>query len=50
LNKLGKEYRVQFSDELLYMNDGDWEENVVESKVAGVRHFQEAGYRLFAFV
>ena len=50
LNKLGKEYRIQFSDEFLFMNAGDWEENVVQSKVAGVRHFQKAGYRIFAFV
>ena len=50
LNKLGKEYRVHFTDEFLYMNPGQWEEDVPHAKVAGVRHFQRAGYRIFAFV
>ncbi|TET73424.1 MAG: HAD family hydrolase [Candidatus Aminicenantes bacterium] len=50
LNKLGKEYKVQFSDELLHMNPQGWEQEVENSKVAGVRHFQKKGYRIFAFV
>ena len=50
LNKLGKEYKVQFSDELLRMNPRGWEQEVENSKVAGVRHFQKKGYRIFAFV
>ncbi len=50
LNLLGKPYRVSFSNELLYMNPGGWEENVPDVKVAGLRHFQEMGYHVFAFI
>ncbi|MDA2928324.1 HAD family hydrolase [Acidobacteria bacterium AH-259-G07] len=50
LNGLGKEYKVQFADELLRMNPSGWEQEVGNAKVAGVRHFQAAGYRVFAFV
>ena len=32
------------------MNPQDWDQEVENSKVAGVRHFQKAGYRIFAFV
>jgi hypothetical protein len=50
LNELGKEYRVEFSNDLLFMNPGQWEEDVDSSKVAGVRHFQKAGHRVIAMV
>jgi hypothetical protein len=50
LNELGKEYRVQFTNDLLYMNPLDWEEGVEKTKVAGVEHFCRAGYRVFAFI
>ncbi len=50
LNELGKEYKVKFSDELLYMNPYGWGVKVKESKVAGVLHFQNAGYIIFAFI
>jgi hypothetical protein len=50
LNELGKEYRVTFNDELLFMNPGGWEEGVQNSKARGVKHFQEAGYRIVAMV
>lgn len=50
LNELGKEYKVRFTDGLLYMNPQSWDQEVENSKVAGVRHFQKAGYRIFAFV
>ncbi len=50
LNQLGKPYRVQFSDDLLYMNPGEWGEKVPEVKVAGVNHFRDAGYHVFAFI
>ena len=50
LNKLGKAYRVHFTDELVHMNPAGWEQGVAEAKVAGVRHFQAAGYRVFAVV
>ncbi|MFQ6113366.1 MAG: HAD family hydrolase, partial [bacterium] len=50
LNELGKEYKVQFSDELLHMNPHGWEQEVENAKMAGVRYFQQLGYRIFAFV
>ena len=50
LNALGKKYNACFQDELLHLNPGRWEDNVSQSKVAGIRRFQEAGYRVFAMV
>jgi len=50
LNALGKEYKVQFSDELLHMNPHGWEQKVEEAKVAGVQHFHEEGYRIVAVI
>ncbi|TES91390.1 MAG: HAD family hydrolase [Anaerolineales bacterium] len=50
LNQLGKPYRVQFSDDLLYMNPRGWEERIPDVKVAALKHFQENGYRIFAFI
>ena len=50
LNELGKLHRVSFTEELLYMNSGNWEEGVPDVKVAGLRHFRDAGYHVFAFI
>ena len=50
LNELGKEYKVRFSKALIHMNPSGWEQEVENAKVAGVRYFQAAGYRVFAFV
>ncbi|MFQ5944421.1 MAG: FAM151A/B family protein [Anaerolineales bacterium] len=50
LNELGKLYRVQFKDELLYMNPDGWEHGVQQVKINGLRHFQEMGYHVFAFI
>lgn len=50
LNRLGKDYRVSFTDDLLHMNPAGWEQEVENAKVAGVRHFQREGYRIFAMV
>ncbi len=50
LNELGAEYRVTLSDELLFMNQGAWEEGVENSKVKGVRYFQDQGYRVVAMI
>ena len=50
LNKLGEEYRVQFTDDLLYMNPHGWEKDVPNVKAAGVLHFQKSGYRVFAML
>ncbi len=50
LNKLGKDYRVNFADDLLHMNPAGWDEEVENAKVGGVLHFQKEGYRIFAMV
>jgi hypothetical protein len=50
LNALGREYRVEFSSELLHMNPRRWEEGVPQTKVAALNAFREAGYRVFAVV
>jgi hypothetical protein len=50
LNKLGKDYRVSFTDELLHMNPTGWDQKVKNAKVGGVLHFQREGYRIFAMV
>jgi len=50
LNQLGKPYRVSFTDDLLYMNTGSWEEGIPDVKVAGLKKFIDAGYHVFAFV
>ena len=49
LNVLGKLHRVEFSSDLLYMNQIGWEETA-DAKVAGLRHFGESGYFVFAFI
>ena len=50
LNEIGEEYRVTFSDDLLFMNPASWGQKIASSKVAGLKHFQQAGYRVFAAV
>jgi len=50
LNKLGREYRVQFSSDLLFMREPDSSENVAEAKIVGIEYFREQGYRPFAMV
>ena len=50
LNTLGREHRVRFSEDNIHMNPSGWEQDVGKAKVAGVRYFQAAGYRIFAFV
>ncbi len=50
LNKLGREYKVEFTDELLRMSINSREEDVGNIKTAGIKRFQEKGYRIFAFV
>lgn len=50
LNKLGEQYKVRFSEDLLFLNINEWEKNIPESKAAGVFHFQRIGYHVFAFV
>jgi len=50
LNNIGREYKVAFRDEHLYMNPRGWDDGVVEGKIDGIRHFRERGYRVVAFV
>jgi len=50
LNNIGRNLNVSFPGRLLYMNPGGWDGRVTASKVEGVRHFQKAGYRIFAFL
>ncbi len=50
LNKIGKEYKVNFTSDMLYMNVKGWERDVAISKVSGVHHFCQAGYRVIALV
>lgn len=51
LNALGKEHRVDFRSDLLFMNPHEnWEGDILQSKVAGIRHFQAQGYRVLAFI
>ena len=47
LNTLGTEYRIEFSSGLLYMNRGG---DPASSKVAGLKAFQEMGYRVVAMI
>lgn len=52
LNTLGDEYRVNFSSDLLYMNQSlTKSENFIEnSKVEGIRYFQDKGFRVIAMI
>jgi len=50
LNDIGREYRVDFPGEHLFMNRRGWGLGVVEAKPEGIRHFRAAGYRVIAFV
>ncbi len=50
LNKLGQEYKVNFTNKLLFMNPHAWEVPVTEAKIAGVKYFQKLGYRVVAFI
>ena len=50
LEKLGKAFKARFSSELLYMNREGTAEAVVRQKIAGLKYFQNRGYRVFAVV
>lgn len=50
LNALGEEYKVEFPDRLLWMKPGGWEDDVLDGKVEGIRHFRDAGYHVCAFI
>jgi hypothetical protein len=51
LNALGKEHRVDFRSDLLFMNPHEnWEGDILQSKAAGIRHFRDRGFRVAAFI
>lgn len=50
LNELGKEFRVQFSSDRLFMGKGGWGKDIMEGKVQGIFHFEKKGYYVFAFI
>ena len=50
LNFLGAEYKVEFSDRLLYMNRGFSDRTIPQVKVDGVNYFRNLGYRVFAMI
>ena len=50
LNKLGREYRVHFASDLLFMREATGHHDIAAAKVDGIRHFRELGYRPFAMV
>ena len=50
LNQLAQEYKVHFSNELLFMNTANWEVKVKHAKIEGIEYFRRKGYRVFAFV
>ena len=49
LNRLGHEYRVEFLDGLLFMND-DISRHITKTKLLGIDHFRKLGYRIIAVV
>ena len=50
LNYLGTEYKVEFSDRLLFMNKGFSDRSIPQVKVDGVNYFRNLGYRVFSMI
>ena len=50
LNFLGTEYKVEFSDRLLFMNRGFSDRSIPQVKVDGVNYFRNLGYRVFGMI
>ncbi len=50
LNKLGKRFKVDFREDLLFMYREATGGPVTDSKVRGIQRFQEMGFRVFAMV
>lgn len=50
LNSIGLAHGVKFRSEHLFMNSGGWGEVVLKNKVKGIKHFEEQGYRVLAFL
>lgn len=50
LNTLGEPHRVHFSDELLLMNPGGWEDQVPEAKLEALDRLRSQGHHVFAMI
>ena len=50
LNGLGKEFKVFFPSELVFMSPSAWDSEIENAKRAGIRYFRRLGYRVVAFV
>jgi hypothetical protein len=50
LNRAGEAHQVTFDDEVLMMNPGEWDRDIDDFKVAGLRRFREMGYHVFAVI
>jgi hypothetical protein len=50
MNELGREYRVQFRDDLLLMNAGDWGADVIAAKNVALSALRSRGLRVVAVV
>lgn len=52
LNVLGKEYRISFTEDLIYMNPlpNTLDKDITGYKSKGIQYFQENGYKVIAFV
>ena len=50
LNGLGKEYKMHFPSELVFMSPYAWDSDIENCKREGIRYFRNHGYRVVAFV
>ncbi|HDH02991.1 MAG TPA: hypothetical protein ENH15_01940, partial [Actinobacteria bacterium] len=50
LNRIGEAHRVNFNNDVLLMNPGDWGQDVENTKALGLRRFEEMGYHVFAMI
>jgi len=50
LNAIGREYRVQFANEMLQMNPNTWEQGVQDTKARALLAFRTQGLRVIAAV
>ena len=50
LNGLGREFKVEFKSELVFMSPYGWNSDIESAKCEGIRYFQRMGYRVVAFV
>jgi len=50
LNSLGKEFKVHFTSEHLFMRPGSYNTSIPQLKVEGLKYFKEMGYRVFAMI